>query len=84
MTTDCSVGTVCALRLCDDTPPAATAAPLPAAGLPGARMLRGVVCVCVPSFGVDTDGLTNTTKLEVPTAWCCLQQLNMGHSTSRH
>ena len=27
----------------------------------GARVLCGVVCVCVPSFGVDTDRLTNSS-----------------------
>ena len=31
------------------------------AELPGARVLCGVVCVCVPSFGVDTYRLTNHT-----------------------
>ena len=52
-------------------PSAATAAPLPAAGLPGARVLRGVVCVCVPSFGVDTCRLTNTTLgLSKPDSSC--------------
>ena len=44
----------------------ATMAPLPVAELPGARVLCGVVCVCVPSFGVDTYRPTNTTCCGLP------------------
>ena len=55
------------------TPPsAATAAPLPVAELPGARVLWGVVCVYVPSFGVDTYRLTNTTSVALSCVFLCV------------
>ena len=40
------------------------------AELPGARVLCGVVCVCVPSFGVDTYRLTSKRWLVQAAAFC--------------